>query len=126
MSLPSIILTYSFAAATPARRLVVAGASDHEAAAATGAGAPILGVTEQAHAIAAGRPGDVVVSGIAVVEAGAAAARGSYVTADASGRAVVAAPAAGVNANVAGVLLESAGAAGDFVRVLLAQSRIQG
>lgn len=128
MALPGITRTFlTTAGAVPACRLVSIGAADNEAILANGSAAVLIGVTEQAPAAPpAGAPTDVVLTGIALVEAGAAVARGAFVTADSTGRGVVAAPGAGVNACVIGVAIEAATAAGDRFRVLVTQSRIQG
>ena len=75
---------------------------------------------------AAGERCDTVLTGITMVEAGAAIAIGSFVTSDAVGRCVLAAPAAGVNNRVVGVNLDAASAAGDVVRVLLEPGVMQG
>jgi len=69
---------------------------------------------------------DVVLEGIAFVEAGAAFAFGAPITSDAVGRGVTAAPAAGVNNRVIGFAMEAATAAGDVVRVLLQPGFMQG
>ena len=75
---------------------------------------------------ASGERCDVVVSGIAFVEAGAAFALGALLTADSVGRAVIAAPAAGANNRIIGVALDAAVAAGDIVRVMISQCSLQG
>ena len=59
------------------------------------------------------------------VELGGTVNAGNWVASDANGMAVAAAPAAGVNINVAGIALGS-GVAGGFIPVLLKQSIIQG
>jgi len=69
---------------------------------------------------------DVALMGIAFVEAGAAIALGAFVTADAVGRGVTAAPGAGVNNRVIGFALEAATAAGDVIRVALEAGVMQG
>jgi Uncharacterized conserved protein (DUF2190) len=127
MAVPLLTLTYRCpsAAVVPARRFVRHGAADHEVQLAANDTVPILGVSEQVGGVA-GQPVDVIHLGVAVVEAGGAVARSSLVTADATGRAVVSAPAAGVNAFVGGVALETATAAGDLIRVLIRNERIQG
>jgi hypothetical protein len=64
--------------------------------------------------------------GIALVVAGAAITRGALVTSDSQGHAVTAAPAAGVNNRIVGMAYEAATAAGDIIRVFLAQGAVQG
>lgn len=75
---------------------------------------------------ASGERAEVIVSGVALVEAGAAVTVGALVTADGTGRGIAAAPAAGANARHIGVALEAASAAGDIIRVLLSQGSVQG
>jgi Uncharacterized conserved protein (DUF2190) len=67
----------------------------------------------------------VTVAGIVELRAGGAVARGDWLTADGSGKAVAAAPAAGTNNNVIGRALAS-GVLNDVIPVLLAPGRIQG
>jgi hypothetical protein len=69
---------------------------------------------------------DVALEGIAFVVAGAACTLGAKLTSDASGRAVPAAPAAGVNNQVVGYAMEAASAAGDVIRMMLSSSVMQG
>lgn len=125
MAKPGLTLTYLASAATPARRLVKAGASERLVAAATDGSVPIIGVTEQIPAVAGGSV-DVIHSDVAVIEAGAAIPLSSPVTADGTGRGIAAAPAVGVNMWIVGINLEAATAAGDFIRVLVKPERIQG
>ncbi len=75
---------------------------------------------------ASGERCEVHAYGLVFVEAGAAVALGALVTADAQGRGIAAAPAAGVNARHIGVAFEAASAAGDVIRVLLSQGSVQG
>ena len=74
----------------------------------------------------AGQPLGVLVTGVVKITAGAAVAAGSYICADAQGRAVAAAPAAGVNAFCIGLAIESAAAAGEEIDVLLGMVALQG
>jgi len=76
--------------------------------------------------IVSGERVEVMTVGIAWVEAGAAVALGSLVTADSVGRGVAAAPAAGVNNRHIGIALDAAVAAGDQIRVLLSPGSVQG
>ena len=73
-----------------------------------------------------GLPVGVIVDGVAKVTAGAAFPAGARLTADASGRAVAAAPAAGTNNGIIGIAYQAAGALGDQVDVLIAPSVFQG
>ncbi len=69
---------------------------------------------------------DVILMGIADIEAGAAITVDAPITSDSVGRAVTAAPAAGTNNRVIGFALEAASAAGDVIRVLIAPHTMQG
>lgn len=85
----------------------------------------LIGVVSEV-APASGERCEVILSGVAFVEAGAAVTVGSLITSDATGRGIAAAPASGVNARHVGVALEAAAAAGDVIRVLLSQGSVQG
>ncbi|ARU30895.1 hypothetical protein CAP31_03845 [Sulfuriferula sp. AH1] len=123
----SNVLTKNFVAgaAILAATQVKFGADDNTVVPATGPTDLIIGVTTDI-AAALGERVDVQMIGTAYVVAGAAATRGTLATSDASGRAVTAAPAAGVNNNTVGRFLESPSAAGDMVRVLLNPGSVQG
>ena len=112
------------AAITP-YRLVKFGSADGKVIPAAAATDMIIGACNEVGP-AIGERVDVVVVGVAYVEAGAAITRGSLITSDANGRAVVPAPAAGVNNRCIGVALDSATAAGDVITVLLSPCMIQG
>jgi hypothetical protein len=107
-------------------RLVVHGTADDTVVQASAATGNLLGVCVQPGGAASGERADVALSGVVDVEAGAAITRGSLITADAQGRAIVPAPAAGANARTAGVAMAAAVAAGDIIPVLLSQGSIQG
>jgi hypothetical protein len=77
-------------------------------------------------AVASGERFEVSTHGIAWVEAGAAGTLGGPFTSDAQGRAVNAAPAAGVNNRIGGIFWDAPAAAGDIVRVLLSPGLVQG
>lgn len=119
---------FSFVAggAIAEHRFVIGGAADFTAIQATsGPTAPILGVAEIA-AAAAGDQTTVCVFGITRVEAGAAITRFARLTSDSTGRAVTAAPGAGVNVGTGGIALESAAAAGELISILVVPSAFQG
>lgn len=116
---------YVAAAAIPKHRIVKHGATDREVTLATAAADACIGVSHEVSADKGDRV-DVWHVGIALVEAGAAIARGAPVASDATGRGIVAAPGAGTNARVIGFALEAAGAAGDLVRVLLSPCVMRG
>lgn len=124
MSNPTLLKNMIAGAAINAFTLVKFSAADTvvTAAAATDA---IIGVTNEVSP-AINERCDVIVEGIAFVTAGAAVGLGALVTADASGRAVTAAPAAGTNNRIIGIAFEAAGAAGDVIRVLLTPGSFQG
>ena len=68
---------------------------------------------------------DVVLEGIAEVEFGGTVTAGDQVTSDSSGKAVTAAPSAGVNNRIIGIAMES-GVSGDIGSILIEQSSVQG
>lgn len=122
MSTPGLIKAYKAASAVAARRLVALDGNGDvvQASATTDA---IIGVSELG--ADAGKTCDVIHSDIADVEFGGAVSPGDFVTADADGKAVAAAPASGVNARVAGTAIMDA-VAGDIRPVLLNPTQIQG
>ncbi len=77
----------------------------------------IVNITNPTLAAASGEPVGVVLLGEALVEAGGAVNAGQFIKSDAQGRAVAATGAG--NHFCVGVALESAAAAGDFIRVLV-------
>jgi hypothetical protein len=113
----------SGAAAVRSMRFVVATGDGTAAAEATSAGTLVRGVAMEdltaAQVATTKAVFNVRMMGIARVVAGAAVAVGARVGTDNQGRATTVAPAAGANANVAGVALTAAGAAGDVLDVLL-------
>lgn len=125
MSVPTLIRSFTAAAAIGQNRIVHVSAAEQvsQSAAATAA---MVGVCVQPGGAAAGAPCDVALEGIAEVVAGAAISVGALVTADAQGRAIAASAAAGANIRVLGVALEPATAAGDIIPVLLSQGSFQG
>lgn len=84
----------------------------------------VIGVNE-ALPVVAGERVDVIRAGIADVEFGGNVTRGQPVTADADGKAVAAAPAAGVNAHIVG-FAEVSAVAGDIAPVMLTRGVMQG
>ena len=124
MSNPILLKNFTAGAAINAYRICKFSAAETVtlAAAATDL---LIGVNNDV-APALGERCDVVMLGIAFVEAGAAVSLGVMLTSDAVGRAITAAPGAGVNNRVIGLALESAAAAGDVIRVLLEPGVMQG
>ena len=125
MANPLLAVNYVADAAIPINRLVKFGTGDRNVTLATVATDFILGPVNET-AIAIGERVDVVRVGIAWVEAGAAIPRGSPITADAVGRAVVAAPGVGVNNRIIGFADETATAAGDVIRFMIEPGLMQG
>ena len=125
MANPLLAVNYVADAAIPINRLVKFGTGDRNVTLATAATDFILGPVNET-AIAVGERVDVVRVGIAWVEAGAAIPRGSPITADAVGRAVVAAPGVGVNNRIIGFADETGLAAGDVIRFVIEPGVIQG
>lgn len=123
---PTSIKTYIAGAAIPKRRIVKFGTSDNAVILGAGAAATefLIGVTTEIDA-ASGEPVDVIRDGIADVEYGGTVVRGGPITADATGRAVAAAPAAGVNNRVIGYAEVSA-VVGDIGPVFISPSTLQG
>lgn len=118
------IRNYKAEAAITKYRIVKPGADDDSVLQAAAVGDKMVGVATELDA-ALGERVDVVHAGPAEVEFGGNVTRGDYLTADANGKAVSAAPAAGVNNRVAGFALVS-GVAGDIGRMFVAPSQIQG
>lgn len=124
MSNPTLLKSFTAGAAIAAFRLVKLSAAETVVPAAAAADASI-GVANEV-AAASGERQDVVMAGIAFVEAGAAVALGALVMSDASGRGITATAAAGTNVRVIGTALDAASAAGDVIRVLLSPGSFQG
>lgn len=124
MSNPLMAKAFVAGAAINPYRIVRFSAADTviQAAAATEA---MFGVNTDL-TIVSGERVEVMTHGIAWIEAGAAIALGAPVTADAVGRGVTAAPAAGVNNRIIGIALDAAAAAGDQIRVSLSPGLMQG
>jgi hypothetical protein len=124
MANPGLIKSFTSEAAIAAYRIVKFGTSDGAVLQAAAVGDSLIGVTGQV-AGDAGKRVDVILSDTAEVEYGGNVTRGDWLTSDASGRAVSAAPAAGVNNNVIGRAMVS-GVLGDIGAVMLMNCRIQG
>lgn len=105
-------------------RIVKPGTTDGSYLQAAAATDSLVGVCESVGP-AIGERVDVVKVGIADVEFGGNVTRGQPVTADADGKAVAAAPAAGSNVRIIG-FAEVSAAAGDISPVLLAVGVLQG
>jgi hypothetical protein len=118
--------TKSFNAAGPlaANTIAKIGANDYDILQAAAATDRLIGLTTETASIAAERV-DVVIVGIGNLQVSAPVTRGDFLTSDASGFGITAAPAAGVNNRVVGTALIS-GVAGDVIPVLINPTQIQG
>ncbi|MGI8395669.1 hypothetical protein ACRYWZ_04770 [Agrobacterium deltaense] len=119
------IKSFVCAGAIGHRKQVKFTANDGEVALATAPTDVIAGVTDFPGGAADKARIDVVLFGPADIEIGGAVTPGASVTADATGRAVAAAPAAGVNNFVLGRVLVN-GVAGDIAKAFVNPHRIQG
>lgn len=120
-----IVKTFVASGALAHRRQVKATATEGVVALATDPTDDIIGVVDYPSGAANGERVDVVLFGPAEVEGGGAVPFGKLFTCDANGRAVVAAPAAGINNGVGGRTLATV-ASGDFFRAFVNPTRIQG
>jgi len=118
---PMLRKNHEAGGAVAPHRIVKFGAADGVAVQAAGATDQSIGVSANLIAAAAGDRLDVHLAGLVEVEYGGAVTRGALLTADADGKAVVAAPTAAGAARVVGVA-HAAGAAGDIGLVHLAPS----
>ncbi len=100
------------------------GADDDTLSQATASTEEHVGVFQHTTS-AAGDEVRVMLDGISRVVLGGTVTRGNYLTSDANGKAVTAAPGAGVNAYVIGQALAS-GVVGDIIPVHIEKTRIQG
>lgn len=115
---------YTATAAISPYRIVKFGSNDSEVVQASAATDLLVGVCNEVGP-AVGERCDVIKAGIARVEFGGTVARGAAVTSDANGKAVAAAPAAGVNARIIG-FAEASAVSGDIADVLIAPGVMQG
>lgn len=122
---PGLIKTHSAEGAIAAYRIVKHGAADGGVLQSSASTEKLIGVNDRLAAAVAGDRLDIVRSGIAEVEYGGNVTRGDPLTADANGKAVAAAPGAGVNAYIIG-FAEVDGVSGDIGSVMIAPGRIQG
>lgn len=111
-------------AAVPRHRIVKFGAADDVVLTGAASTDAVFGVSSEIDS-AQDEPCDVHLSGIPDVTYGGNVARGDLLTSDASGRAITAAPATGVNARIIGTAMVS-GVLGDIGAVHLSPGRIQG
>lgn len=117
---PLLTNPYTATAAVGGARIVKHGAADNAAVQATAATDAFAGVSDPMGAEAGGVL-DVHQLGSADVDYGGPVTRGDRLTADAQGRAVTAAPAAGATVEIIGRAMVS-GVLGDRGRVLIGRS----
>jgi len=122
---PGLIKSYKVDAAVEPYRAVKFGTDDNHVAQGTAVTESLIGVSDSIGADAAEASLDVIHSGIAEVEYGGTVTRGALLTIDSNGKAVAAAPAAGVNNSILGRAM-MAGVSGDIGSVLLLPGQIQG
>lgn len=115
---------YTAGGAIAAFRIVKLGSNDGEVVQAAAATDALVGVCESVGP-ASGERCDIVTVGVADVEFGGSVTRGALLTSDANGKAVAAAPAAGVNNRIIGTALVSA-SSGDIGPMLLGPCSMQG
>lgn len=120
----ALVKGYTAGGTIAARTLVKFGASDGTVVAASAVADFIIGVTGEID-VSSGERVDVFLSGIAQVKTAGVINRGDFVTTDASGLGVAAAPAAGTNNRVLGIA-EQTSASGDIITVIVSPQRIQG
>lgn len=124
MNINGIQKAYLAEAIIAANRIVKHGTADDKIIQATAATDKLLGITTEV-AAAINEHTDVVKTGLKDVEYGGTVTRGDPLTSDSVGRAVVAAPAAGVNNRIIG-FAEVAGVVGDIGQITIALGVMQG
>lgn len=124
MANPDLIKTYVAETAVAPYRIVKFGSTDGSVVQASVSTDSLMGINGMIQGDA-GKRVDIIHDDIAEVESGGTITRGDWLTSDANGKAVTAAPAAGTNANVIGKAMVSA-VAGDIFNCLIAPCRIQG
>lgn len=121
---PHPALPYAAGAAIAARRLLKFSA-DGIVIQATAATDDLIGVSDSLGATAQGDRCDTYVGGVVEIDVGGNIGRGKPVTSDANGKAVQAAPAAGVNNRIIG-FAQATYVAGDIGEFLVAPGSLQG
>lgn len=121
---PTLTETFTAEAAVNPRRIVAYGTADNQVIQAASTTATMFGVADSLGAALGGRI-DVHTAGVVEVDFGGTITRGGPITADANGKAVAAAPGAGVNARIIGFARVS-GVSGDIGLVQLEAGQIQG
>lgn len=121
---PAPAYPYTAGAAVLARRIVKFSA-DLTVIQATAATDDLVAVSDSLGAAAAGDRCECYAGGVVEIEVGGNIARGKQVTADANGKAVQAAPGAGVNNRIIGIA-QATYVAGDFGEFLFTAGSLQG
>ncbi|WOF75320.1 DUF2190 family protein [Parvibaculaceae bacterium PLY_AMNH_Bact1] len=121
---PGLTKNYIAVGALQKYRIAKHDTADGQVSLADGSAAALMGVTHELDT-ADGERIDVHRTGLVEVEYGGTVAKGDPLTSDATGRAVVAAPAAGVNAEIIGHA-EVAGVLGDIGSCLMSRGTLQG
>lgn len=116
---------FSAGAAIGKGRIVKFDAADHTVVLAAAATDLLVGVSDPVADAASGEVVDVRLDGQGEVVLGGTVTRGAWLTSDANGAAIAAAPATGSNVQVIGFALVS-GVAGDIIRYFGARAVIQG
>ena len=119
------IKTFVAAGAIAHRRLVAFTDVDGELVQATASSDRIAGILDMPGGAVTGQRIDVILFGPAEVEFGGTVKPGEFITSDADGKAVAAAPAADANSHVAGRALANA-VSGDIARTMINPGLIQG
>lgn len=122
---PSDIKTYDAEAVIAAKRIVKFGTNDYGVVQAAAADDALIGLVVSPLGAAAGTRIDIAHAGIGEVQLGGTVAAGAFVTADAAGKGVAAAPAAGVNNRVVGIALVG-GDENDIIPVKIDLGVVQG
>ena len=118
------IKNYSAGGAIEKYRIVKFSA-DGTVVQATAATDALIGVSGIPNPAVSGNRVDVVRAGAAMAELGGTVTRGDFLTADSNGKAITAAPAAGVNARTIGVA-DVSGVSGDIIWIVVNAGSVQG
>ena len=119
-----LVKAFNAGAAISRNRIVKFGADERNVIQGAAATDALIGVSDNID-IPSGEVVDVVLTGVATVMYGGTVTVGALLTSDSTGRAVVAAPAAGANNRIIGVAMV-AGVVGDLGAVLLSPASLQG
>lgn len=117
---------YYAGAAIPKRRIVKFGAADNQVLLGAGSAATefLIGVSTEIDVVT-GEPVDIIREGFADVEYGGTVTRGQPLTSDGTGRAIAAAPGAGVNFRIIG-FAEVSAVVGDIGPAFITPGIMQG